>query len=186
MPRIEPIDLATAQPEVRLAAAEHAERHGRITNMKRTLLLAPPAFHALMQWYTLRDAVRPFLGDRLTTLFAHSVSAESDCLICSTFFRRILFDAGENPDELVLDDRERTVVSYGRQLAADPHGVGNDLYGELARHFAPAEIVALTAFGAIMLATNLFNNALRVELDDYLEPYRLAVGKDGRDGRPTD
>ena len=32
--------------------------------------------------------------------------------------------------------------------------------------------MALTAFGAIMVATNVFNNALRVDLDEYLEPYR--------------
>ena len=32
--------------------------------------------------------------------------------------------------------------------------------------------MALTAFGALMVATNVFNNALRVDLDDYLEPYR--------------
>jgi hypothetical protein len=32
--------------------------------------------------------------------------------------------------------------------------------------------VALTAFGGLMVATNLFNNALRVDLDDYLQPYR--------------
>ena len=32
--------------------------------------------------------------------------------------------------------------------------------------------MALTAFGALMVATNVFNNALDVDLDDYLEPYR--------------
>jgi hypothetical protein len=31
------------------------------------------------------DTVRPFLGERLTYLFAHAVSTETDCLICSTF-----------------------------------------------------------------------------------------------------
>ena len=41
-----------------------------------------------MTWYPLRDTVQPFLGERLTTLFAHAISSETDCLICSTFFRR--------------------------------------------------------------------------------------------------
>jgi hypothetical protein len=31
--------------------------------------------------------------------------------------------------------------------------------------------VTLTAFGAIMIATNVFNDALGVELDGYLETY---------------
>ncbi len=49
-----------------------------------------------MEWYPLRDEVAGFLGDRATTLFAHAISTQSDCLICSTFFRRILIDVGDS------------------------------------------------------------------------------------------
>ena len=45
-------------------------------------------------------------------------------------------------------------------------------FGRLAARLRPEQIVALTAFGGLMVATNLFNNALRVDLDEYLEPYR--------------
>ena len=82
--------------------------------MKRTLLNSLPAFQALMEWYPLRDTVQPFLGARLTVLFAHAISAETDCLICSTFFRRILIEDGEDPDRLELDEREAAVVEFGR------------------------------------------------------------------------
>ncbi len=125
-----------------------------------------------MTWYDLRDVVVPFLGERATTLFAHAISAGTDCLICSTFFRRILIDRGEDPDALVLDDWEQTIVAYGRQLARDPHGVSDELFAGLAARLRPEQIVALTAFGGLMVATNLFNNALRVDLDRYLEGYR--------------
>src|SRR6058998_1167668 len=125
MPRITPITYDTAPAPVREAHDEHIRRHARITNMKRTLLHSLPAFHALMEWYPLRDAVRPFLGERLTHLFAHAVSTETACLICSTFFRRLLIESGEDPDALVLSDRERVVVEYGRQLGKDAHGVSD-------------------------------------------------------------
>ena len=130
------------------------------------------ALHALMTWYNLRDEVVPFLGERSTTLFAHSISAGTDCLVCSTFFRRLLIDAGENPESLRLDDWEQTIVAYGRQLAVDPHGVSDELFGRLAARLQPDQIVTLTAFGGLMVATNLFNNALKVDLDDYLLSYR--------------
>ena len=42
-------------------------------------------------------------------------------------------------------------------------------------HFTPAQIVVLTAFGALMVATNVVNNALDVDLDEYLQPYRKGV-----------
>jgi alkylhydroperoxidase family enzyme len=184
MSRLPPLDYDDSSPEAQAAHDHHQQHVGRITNMKRTLLRSLPAFDALMTWYPLRDAVRPFLGERLTTLFAHAVSSETDCLICSTFFRRLLVQSGEDPDALSLDEQERIVVEFGRQLAKDAHQVSDALYADLARHFSPEQIVALTAFGAIMLATNVFNNTLRVDLDGYLEPFRARVAADslGRDG----
>jgi alkylhydroperoxidase family enzyme len=185
MPRIPPLELETAPPPAQEAAAEHVRHHGRITNMKRTLLRSVPAFRALMEWYTLRDTVQPFLGERLTTLFSHAISSETDCLICSTFFRRILIETGDNPDQLDLDDRESAVVDFGRRLAVSPYQVPEADYHRLEAFFDPNQIVALTAFGAMMVATNVINNALEVELDDYLQPYRRrpAEEKAGVSGR---
>ncbi|MGH7527979.1 MAG: carboxymuconolactone decarboxylase family protein [Gemmatimonadales bacterium] len=178
MPRIPPLTYETASPAAREAHDEHVRSHARITNMKRTLLHSLPAFHALMEWYPLRDAVQPFLGERLTTLVAHAISSETDCLICSTFFRRILMETGENPDRLELDEREAAVVEFGRRLAVTPYNVPDEVYARLRAQLEPEQIVALTAFGALMVATNVFNNALEVELDEYLQPYRRRV----RDG----
>ena len=172
MSRIAPLDTETAPPDSRAAAEAHVRNHARMTNMKRTLLHSLPAFQALMEWYPLRDAVQPFLGERLTTLFAHAISAETDCLICSTFFRRMLIQTGENPERLKLDDRETAVLEFGRALAVSPFKVPDTTYHRLESYFTPAQIVALTAFGAMMVATNVVNNALDVELDEYLQPYR--------------
>jgi alkylhydroperoxidase family enzyme len=172
MARIPTLHDADASPEPRAALDEIRGAHGRVTNMKSTLARSPVALHALMTWYSLRDEVVPFLGERITTLFAHSISAGTDCLVCSTFFRRLLIDSGEDPAALKLDVWEQTIVAYGRQLAVDPHGVTDELFGRLAARLQPDQIVALTAFGGLMVATNLFNNALQVDLDDYLLPYR--------------
>jgi alkylhydroperoxidase family enzyme len=175
MPRIAPIDSEAAPPEARAAADAHVRNHARMTNMKRTLLHSLPAFNALMEWYPLRDTVQPFLGERLTTLFAHAISAETDCLICSTFFRRMLIQTGENPERLKLDERETSVIEFGRALSVSPFKVPEAVYQRLGNYFLPAQIVALTAFGALMVATNVVNNALDVELDEYLLPYRKGV-----------
>jgi alkylhydroperoxidase family enzyme len=100
------------------------------------------------------------------------VSSETDCLICSTFFRRILVDSGEDPDRLELDEREAAVVAFGRALAVTPHRVPDPLYERVAAYFTDEQMVALAAFGALMVATNVFNNSIGVPLDDYLQPYR--------------
>jgi alkylhydroperoxidase family enzyme len=170
--RIEPIDLEQAEGARGEALVQVVAAHGRATNMKRTLARSPVALRSLMTWYDLRDEVVTFLGQRATLLFAHAISAGTDCLICSTFFRRLLIDAGDNPDDPRLDDRERLVAEFGRQLARDPHGVGDEMFARLSNAFDADQIVTLTAFGGLMVATNLFNNALRVDLDEYLWAYR--------------
>jgi alkylhydroperoxidase family enzyme len=175
MPRIDPLEIEAAAPEARAAAEAHVRNHARMTNMKRTLLHSLPAFKALMEWYPLRDAVQPFLGERLTTLYAHAISAETDCLICSTFFRRMLIQTGENPERLKLDEREAAVLEFGRALAVSPYKVPDEVYQRLQGFFTSAQLVTLTAFGAMMVATNVVNNALEVELDEYLQPYRKGV-----------
>jgi alkylhydroperoxidase family enzyme len=172
MSRIRPIDPETAPPDIREAHEKALQRFGRVTNMKATLLHSLPAFDALMAWYDLRDTLQPFLGDRLTDLFSHAISAGTDCLICSTYFRRALMDAGVNPDELVLDERERIVLEFGQCLATPFSRVPDELYARLSSLFTDEQIVALTAFGAMMVATNVVNNALEVDLDDYLLDYR--------------
>jgi alkylhydroperoxidase family enzyme len=176
MARIRPLEFEQVDPLARAELDAQVAAGGRVTNMKRTLAHSPTALHALMQWYPLRDAVLPFLGQRLTVLFAHAVSTQTDCLICSTFFRRMILEAGENPDALSMDEREQAVIEYGRQLARDANAVSDALYERLARHLQPDQIVTLTAFGGLMIATNLFNNALKVDLDDYLHSYRKSGG----------
>jgi len=182
MPRIHPVERAEAAPEIGAAYDGVVREHGRITNMKRTLLHSKPAFDALMEWYPLRDTVAPFLGERLTNIFAHAISSENDCLICSTFFRRILIDAGENPDQFSLDEREQAVVDFGRHLAKPFARVPDEVFARVAALFTEEQIVALTAFGAMMVATNIVNNVLDIPLDGYLEDYRKSVTQAGGEG----
>lgn len=172
MARIDPLTDEQASPEVRAEFDAQRSAHGRVTNMKRTLGHALPAFQALMTWYPLRDEVAEFLGDRSTYLFAHAISVANDCLICSTFFRRIFIENGEDPDDLVLSEWEETLIAFGRALSRDPHGVSDLIYAELKAQLSDPQIVVLTTFGAIMIATNIFNDALRVDLDDVLYEYR--------------
>ncbi|HEX9754681.1 MAG TPA: hypothetical protein VGA42_03205 [Gemmatimonadales bacterium] len=172
MARVEPRELASAPAEIRAAAEAHERLPAPITNMKRTLLHSLPAFDALMTWYPLRDRVTAFLGERATLVLAHAISVETDCLICSTFFRRILIEWGEDPDALLLSEAEADLVQLGRRLATPPYEIPNALYARVARGRTEEQMVDLMTFGAIMLATNVFNNALAVPLDQVLEPFR--------------
>jgi alkylhydroperoxidase family enzyme len=172
MPRIPPLEREQTAGEARAAFDKELARFGRLTNMKRTLLRSPPAYHALMEWYPLFDTIKAFLGERLATVFAHAISAESDCLICTTFMRRLLINSGENPRALNLDERGNALVEFGRAVVRPGNRVPDELYRKLAGFFNPEQLVALTAFASLMVATNMINNILEVDLDEYLYEYR--------------
>lgn len=171
MPRIAYFDYDTASADIRAAYDARLAADGHVTNMKQTLLRNLPAYHALMEWFPLRDEALQFITEREVNLFCHAISTENQCLLCSTFFRRILIEAGENPDELVLGDREQALVEFGRAAAAKPAVVGDALFGRLRGFFSQEQIVVLTAFAALMVATNLINTVLDVELDDDIISY---------------
>jgi hypothetical protein len=172
MARIPALNYDETTGATREAFDDGLKRFGRMTNMKRTLLHSLPSYHALMEWYPLFEAIKPFLGERLAIVFAHAISAESDCLICTTFMRRILINWGENPDALALDERDEAIVAFGRAIAQQGNRVSDAVYARVAAHFTPGQIVPLTSFAALMVATNVVNNALEVPLDEYLYDYR--------------
>jgi len=147
--------------------------HGRITNMKKTLLHSLPSFKVLMEWYPLRDEVVKIVGEFACNAYAYAISNDNNCLICSTFFRRLLKESGHDPDNLDYepDPDSALLMEYARTCTAKPADVSDPLFERMKARFSEEQIVLLTAFAGMMIATNLINNALHVPLDDYLVPY---------------
>ncbi|MDR1787525.1 MAG: hypothetical protein LBR16_03645 [Treponema sp.] len=175
------VNYETAGQEVKREFDDQIAKNGRVTNMKRTLLHNVSAFRVYMDWYTLYDQITPFIGERAASLFSHAISTGNHCLVCTTFFRKILLDSGDNPDAPALSDTERLLVDFGRAIGTDPNAVPQSIYDRLKAAFTDEQIVLLIAFAGIMTATNLFNNVAKVPLDEVLYAY---VG-DGK-GRVND
>jgi hypothetical protein len=172
MSRIQPVDRQHPPASIDQAFREHVANYGgRITNMKATMGHSPLTFSVYMQWYPLYERVKDILGERLAYLFAFSVSEGSNCPLCTTFFRRIIIDHGERPEALQLTDWERTVLDFGSSMAREQGRIPSDLYAAVSGRFSDEQVVLLVAFAGQMIATNVFNNALEVEIDEYLAPY---------------
>ncbi len=172
MPRIPFVTKETATPEQN-AAYDEVAKHHEISNMKATLLHSPVALQAVLEWYKLFAQVKPYLGERLAVLFCDAISRENKCELCASFMKREIVQWGEDPDNLKLDDRDETVVAFGRQLARDANKINDALYDKLAAYFTAPQIVELTVFGTLMIVNNLFNSALRIPLDDSLDGYHV-------------
>jgi hypothetical protein len=173
MPRIPPILPEQTPDAVVTAFRQHVADYpgSRITNMKATLGHSLLAFEVYMQWYPLYEKVKTILGNRLAYLFAHAISESSNCPLCTTFFRKIIIENGERPEELQLSEDEQLLLDFGSAIAQHKGEVSDALYGQIQRKFTVTHIVLLVAFAGQMIATNIFNNLLQVEIDEYLYPY---------------
>ena len=173
MARIQPIQYKTAAPEIQDAYQQVVAEHGSVSNMKATLLHSPAALHAVLEWYRLYALVKPVLGPRRTILFCDAISRENACKLCATYMRKALITGGDNPEDLALDGQDEAVVAFGRQLAANPNRVSDELFARLQAFLTPAQIVELTVFGALMIVNNIFNSALQVDVDEGLAGFQL-------------
>ncbi|MDR1805749.1 MAG: hypothetical protein LBQ80_03125 [Clostridium sp.] len=160
-----------ASDEVRARYDDQIAKHGRITNMKRTLLQSPKSFDVYMEWYALKDLIVPFIGERALSLFSYAISSGNDCLICSMFFRKILVDSGDDPEHPQLSEQEKFLMDFGQAYTKNPHAIPQELYDYLQANFTAEQQTLLIAFAGIMTATNLFNTVARVPLDEVLYKY---------------
>lgn len=139
--------------------------------MKLTLLHSVPAYHALMEWFPLEETIEAFLGERAVNFFCYAISEENECLLCSAFFRKILKELKIDFDTFAFTEEENLLIQYGRAIVSDANHIPKELFDELKKHWNEEQIVAITAFATIMIATNIINKSLDVEPDAELLPY---------------
>jgi len=172
MPYIPYADVENSDLQIKKLYDEELKKNGQVTNMKKTLLHSAEAFQAYNTWYPLKVDIVDFIGERGAVLFSHAISSGNACLLCSTYFRKILIENGENPEELVLNEKERLLVEFGVAIAKNSSNISGELYDRLDALFSKSELLKLVAFAGIMSATNLLNSVLKVELDEYLEGFK--------------
>lgn len=176
MARIKPLTSKDVSKSVEVAFERHVlEYGGRITNMKSTLGHSLIAFKAYMEWYPLYVEVEKILGKRMASLYGHSISCAADCPLCSTFFRKIIIDSGETPEKPELTESQKDILNFGSAIARYKGNIADHVYNSVANNFTEKEMVILIAFAGIMIATNVFNNVVETEIDDYLSDYRSTM-----------
>jgi hypothetical protein len=171
MPNIEQLDYSAATPEQQAAHDEELRLRGRMTNMKRTLMHSPAALRVYCEWFTLRDELRPVLGDRAIWIFCHAICIASGSPVGTGFMRRALISGGDDPDAPSLNPTETLLVAVGTALANDPRSIGEDNWRALRARYSAKTLVDLIAFAGQMVATNVFTDAVETAIDPELQKY---------------
>lgn len=172
MPRIHPLPLNETSEETIAAYELHKQTYNaRITNMKATLGHSKVAFEVYMEWYRLYERIKIITGERLAYLYAFSISKGSNCPLCTTFFRKLIIDNGEKPDDLILTVDEQLLLDFGSAIAVYQGKIPEELFEKISRQYSAEQLVELIAFAGQMIATNIFSNTIDTDIDEYLFSY---------------
>lgn len=137
------------------AAAFQAEHPGPISNLDRTLLGSAPVFDAYLGWFTARDEVVPYLGERAVDLFALAISRAAAAPYPVAFFTAQLAAAGDDPDAPHVTEAEALLLEWGAAIGAGS-SIPADLTSRVEETFQPKLRLALTAFAGLMVAVCVF------------------------------
>lgn len=168
MAHIAQLEYRLATPAQQLAHDEELRLRGRMTNMKRTLMHSPSALRIYGEWFTLRDELRPVLGDRAIWIFCHAICVASNSPVGTGFMRRALIERGDNPDALELNETEALLVDVGTAIGSDPRSIGDHNWEALRALYPAKTLVDLMAFAGQMVATNVFTDAVQTTIDPEL------------------
>ncbi|MBQ9882323.1 MAG: hypothetical protein IJM42_06935 [Synergistes sp.] len=165
MARISLVSYENAGADVRAVMDGHEAKGYRITNMKRTLLHSVLSFQSLEDgFYNMQERLAEFLDARAIMFFAYAISTEDDCIVCSLYFQDLLEQNKIDINNFKFSETEELLMSYGRQIVKTKgNGVSSELLDKLQERFSEAQLVEITTFAVMMIANNLFNNALKVE-----------------------
>ncbi|MBQ2963180.1 MAG: hypothetical protein IJE14_00835 [Clostridia bacterium] len=163
MARINPVDYGKASEEIKALHDEYAKKIP-MNNMKLTLLNNPVAFRVLNGFHDILKEAKAFLGELTANLFCYSISTENDCAVCSQIFRNFLDENGVDFDALVMTPEQHALISYGRNIADNPHEVYDEQMDELKEYFTDEQIVVITSLAAMMVASNIINTVLEIDM----------------------
>jgi hypothetical protein len=170
MARIPLVDRAALDPERQHAYDDEIARVGRVTNMKATILHSLEAHRAYHGSYLIKAELIRLLGKRAFNVYAHAISSGSECLLCSTFFRQALKAEGVDPRDFVPTETEQLLIDLGSAIGGKRASqLDEDLWTRIRDRFDDTAIVNLIGFGGTMVATNIFNSLLEVDIDSYLQ-----------------
>lgn len=161
-----PLDDDDLTPDAAEAARRFLAAHpGPLSPLDRTLLGSAAAFDAYQGWFTLRDELVPYLGERAVTLFSFAISDGYPAPYPAGFFRRELELNGDDPVDPQVTEAERLLIDWGRGLGAGAASVAPGLAARVEQTFQPKLRLLLTAFAGLTVAVCVFTVVGGVELE---------------------
>lgn len=170
MPRLNPIDDASASPEARKLLDEIHAAYGSVPNALRTMAASP----ALLRGTTeLSNALAGTLSAGLRERIAIAVAEQNGCGYCLSAHTAVARSIGIDDDEVTRSRRGESTdpaieaaLTFARAVNTRRGGVTDDEVASVrAAGYADGDIAAIVGHVALNVLNNYFNRVAQPALD---------------------
>jgi uncharacterized peroxidase-related enzyme len=165
----------TDDPVIRGAFERMRSKRGKVTNIYKVMAHKPAILNTIGPFVAAvqqADELDPKLKERIIL----RVSMLNRSSYCSHAHEQISAKMGFTTDEIAeigrpetaaISEAEKAALAYSEALTVNPSDISDDIYGQLANHYSDSQIVEITAIAALYNMINRFNEALKLDPEDY-------------------
>ncbi len=176
MARISYIEEETTDdPIVKQAFERMREKRGKVTNIYKALAHKPKILNTIGPFVASvqqPDELDPKLKERIILI----VSRINCSAYCTHAHRQISSKMGFTEEEIDemndpatadIDDSEKVALRYAESLTLNPGNIPDDVFEDLKQYYSESQIVEITAIAALYNMINRFNEALKLDPEEY-------------------
>ena len=97
-------------------------------------------------------------------LYEYVISEQNDCIVCSTYFRKLFKETGVDLETFEPTEDEALLIEFAKALADDPMHVPAELKDRMQARWDDHDFVTIVAQGLMMLANNYYNEIMEVDV----------------------
>ena len=166
---------ASDNPIVNEAYGRMIEKRGKVTNIYKALAHKPNILKTIGPFVASvqqPDELDPKLKERIIL----RVSGINCSAYCSHAHRQISSKMGfseneinemDNPAAADIDESEKSALRFAEALTVDPGNIPDEVFDDLKQYFSESQIVEITAIAALYNMINRFNEALKLDPEEY-------------------
>jgi len=166
---------STENPVIREAFERMRVKRGKVTNIYKALAHKPEILATMGPFVAAvqrPDELDPRLKERIIL----RVSMLNRSAYCTHAHVQISAKMGFSPDEISemadpttarISDAEKAALKYAEEMTVRPGDIQDQTFDDVARHFSESQIVEITAIAALYNMINRFNEALKLDPEEY-------------------
>ena len=165
----------TDNPIVKEIFERMRERRGNVTNISKALAHKP----------NILKTIGPFVvsvqePDELDAKLKERIILRVSEINCSTYcthahrqisakmgFTEEEIDEMNNPDSANIDESEKAALRFAEAITVNPGHVPDEVFEDLKKYYSDSQIVEITVNAALYNMINRFNEALKLDPEEY-------------------